>query len=429
MKAKHLNLSDRNDIQSLLNQNKSFSYIGNIIHKDRTTISKEVKKHRVLTLPSSFNNSSRNHCKFASSCTKSGVCNSACKLACSSCSHCNSHCESFSLDLCERLLKPPYVCNGCSKRRHCRKVKYLYKSQTANNEYLDLLRSSRIGLNSTPDEFKHIDDTVSSLLKQGHSPYAIISNNPHLNISVSYIYRNIKKGLFTANLFDMPRILKFKPRKQNFNKREYEPGYALNRSYTDFLDYISLFPNSDVVEMDCVEGTKNDDKVLLTFYLRKANLLIIKVLDEHTNKAVVHALDELENEIGSTRFKRYFSIILTDRGKEFKNHKAIEYNKFGKKRTSLYFCDPGASFQKGLIEERHVLIRKVIPKGTSLSRYTQSDVSLLFNNINNYPTFALNGITPMEKAKTVYPKLFLEKLNCISINNNTVILTKNLLKK
>ncbi len=250
-----------------------------------------------------------------------------------------------------------------------------------------------------------------------------------LTISVSFIYRNIRKGVFNTNLFDMPRILRFKPRSKKYIKSSHEPNYALNRTYIDFLDYTKTFPNAHVVEMDCVEGSKSDSNVFLTFYLRMANLLIIKVLDQHTNDAVVSAIDDLELQICPTRFKRYFAIILTDRGSEFKNHKAIEYNNNGKKRTSLYFCDPRASFKKASLEEKHVLIRKVIPKGKLLSIYSQSDATLLYNHIDNYPTSSLNGIKPMEKVKLVYPKLFLEKLNCFSIDNNNVILTKNILKK
>ncbi len=227
----------------------------------------------------------------------------------------------------------------------------------------------------------------------------------------------------------MPRILKFKPRKNKYHKRDNIPNYAKGRTYNDFLAYTTNYPDSHIVEMDCVEGVKGEGKVFLTFYLRKANLLIIKVLDDHTNKSVVNAIDELEGEIDPTRFKRYFAIILTDRGSEFKNYKAIEMSIQGKKRTSLYFCDPGASFQKGLLEEKHVLIKKVIPKGKSLSKISQSNANLLFNHINNYPKSSLSGIPPMERAIQVYPKLFLDKLNCTSIINDNVILTKNLLKK
>lgn len=45
-KHKHLNLNNRITIHSSLNDCLSASKIGILLHKDPTTISKEVKKHR-----------------------------------------------------------------------------------------------------------------------------------------------------------------------------------------------------------------------------------------------------------------------------------------------------------------------------------------------------------------------------------------------
>lgn len=42
----HLNREQRDVIQHLLNQHKSLTYIGNSIGKDRTTISKEIRRNR-----------------------------------------------------------------------------------------------------------------------------------------------------------------------------------------------------------------------------------------------------------------------------------------------------------------------------------------------------------------------------------------------
>ena len=42
---KHLNLSDRINIEKGLNNNDSFATIAKVVQKDPTTISKEVRKH------------------------------------------------------------------------------------------------------------------------------------------------------------------------------------------------------------------------------------------------------------------------------------------------------------------------------------------------------------------------------------------------
>ena len=47
-KHKHLTLSDRNDIQLGLERGETFKAIGQLILKDPTTVSKEVKRNRQL---------------------------------------------------------------------------------------------------------------------------------------------------------------------------------------------------------------------------------------------------------------------------------------------------------------------------------------------------------------------------------------------
>ncbi len=56
MKNKHLTLSDRNDIQIGIEQLKPFSAIAAKLGKDPSTISKEVRRNRVIKENSSTSN-------------------------------------------------------------------------------------------------------------------------------------------------------------------------------------------------------------------------------------------------------------------------------------------------------------------------------------------------------------------------------------
>ena len=51
------------------------------------------------------------------------------------------------------------------------------------------------------------------------------------------------------------------------------------------------------------------------------------------------------------RFGTIFPIMLTDRGSEFSDVERIERDRNGKKRLSLYFCNPSQSQQKGRAEK------------------------------------------------------------------------------
>ena len=150
MNKKHLCLDDRYKIEEGLNERKSFKKLALLVKKNCTTISKEVRKNRVLTKPSIFNNGHINICKIKKDCVHIYLCNSVC--------------PDFIPDTCELLNNPPYVCNGCSDRRYCRKIKYVYKGKEANENYLNILSFSRKGINISKEEFLIVKEIVTLLL-------------------------------------------------------------------------------------------------------------------------------------------------------------------------------------------------------------------------------------------------------------------------
>ena len=182
--SKHLTLEERYKIEEALNENKSFKFIGTLINKDCTTISKEVKKNYTTVKPSSFNNNF-NYCKNRQHCAYYNLCNNNCNNKCSLCFKCNSVCDDYILDTCENNDKAPYVCNGCKSRNGCRKVKYIYKAKEANEIYLNLLKTSREGVNLTKEELTEKGKIIIPLIKNGHSPAMIVMNNPDLRRSES----------------------------------------------------------------------------------------------------------------------------------------------------------------------------------------------------------------------------------------------------
>ena len=153
-KWKHLTEDDRSRIARLLEEGRKFSEIGEILGKDPTTISKEVKARRYKK---TFGREPGHPCAKARGCSLRNVCASrkgACARLCRDCPWCSSHCEGFTPHdySCCRENKKPYVCNGCEKRLYgrCRKDKYLYGASHAHKEYREKLVSSRLGADSAP---------------------------------------------------------------------------------------------------------------------------------------------------------------------------------------------------------------------------------------------------------------------------------------
>lgn len=100
----------------------------------------------------------------------------------------------------------------------------------------------------------------------------------------------------------------------------------------------------------------------------------------------------------------------------------------GLKRTRIFYCDPGKAYQKGGIEKNHELIRYVIPKGTSLERFNQQDITLLINHINSYSRNERAPFTPFDLLETAYPEL-IKKLGLERIHPDDILLNPTLLRR
>lgn len=96
--------------------------------------------------------------------------------------------------------------------------------------------------------------------------------------------------------------------------------------------------------------------------------------------------------------------------------------------SHIFYCDPGASWQKGAIEKNHEYIRYVLPKGSSFDELTQEKANLLMSNINSTSRDTLNGKTPYDATLLIVDEEIIEKLGVIRIEADEVNLSPNLLK-
>ncbi len=122
-KQKHMKLEDRIEIQECLSKGMTFKAIGRRIGKDPTTVSKEVKQH-ALTHKNGFTKTDQS---------------------------------------CPRLLKAPFVCNGCEKRNHsnCPYPRRVYTAKIAQQEYETLLKESREGIPLNKESFYETEKRCS----------------------------------------------------------------------------------------------------------------------------------------------------------------------------------------------------------------------------------------------------------------------------
>jgi len=86
-----------------------------------------------------------------------------------------------------------------------------------------------------------------------------------------------------------------------------------------------------------------------------------------------------------------------DRGSEMAKHKEL-----GEKTgVNIYFCDPSRPWQKGSNENTNGLYRQYFPKRTDLSGFSQADLDVISEKLNNRPRKVLGFMTPNEKIEEV----------------------------
>ena len=402
---KHLTLSDRTFIEQELVQGSSFKSIADVLGKDPTTISKEVKLHRVF-----FENYMRRYgcrrCSNYPQCREHNVCGDEnCKYTCRYCKrrfvNVTEQCPFFKAYQCDRLNKAPYVCNDCSNFNLCVLDTAKYVASKAQKQYEKNLSQSRAGINMTPEELKKLNELISPLVMKGQPLSHIFAvHGDEIPISRRTLYNYFDQRIFTARNIDLPRRVRYKKRKKRSEPRQknIQQVYRNKRTYIDFEKYTKAFPELGVVEMDTVKGGRSAGKCLLTLLFRSCSFMIIILLPDCTQSSVIRAINNLCDTIGIRTFKKYFPIILTDNGSEFKNPWDIEKNEAGTQRTKVFYCDPYVSNQKARLEKNHEYIRYIIPKGRSMYKYTQEDINLMASHINSTARDSLNGSSPFDLA-------------------------------
>lgn len=279
----------------------------------------------------------------------------------------------------------------------------------------------------TTDKLDNLKKTVVPAIQKGHSPAMIVMNNPDIGRSESSIYRDISNGVYNpVNDGDLPRKVKMKKRKEKVTDEE--PRTTKNRegrTYQDMLLYKASHPNAKLVQFDTVEGIKGG-KCLFTVHFPAISFMIAFLIDSQKADIIVSKTDIIKKAWGE-QFLVDFEICLTDNGKEFQMPSKIEYYD-NQNNIHLFYCDPGKSYQKPEIENNHIFVRRILPKGTSFDDLTQEDVILVMSHINSTPRKELNGHTPYELACITIGKDIINQF-CHPIPRDKVILKPELLKK
>ena len=367
----HLTLEERRIILTGITNGSSKTAIAQTIGKDKSTVGKEIKLHRSLT----------HKCKMPLECNNYRKCPYG--------RRCTPDCPEYNPFKCSRRDRTPGACNGCSNWSKCRFDKYTYSPEDAQMDYRSVLVDSRQGVNLTTSEAKAIADIVSRKMSKKKS-----------------------KGY----------------------KKRVDKKYLQGRTYKDYKLYISENSNVFVTQMDTVYNDEINGPFIQTFKFINAGLIFAILHNSKTAESMKHGVDLLESILGTEVFQKYVHILLTDRGAEFSAADAIETGADGTRRTRVFYCDPMQSGQKGSLENKHIELRYILPKGTdlyALGLTDQDSLNTVLSHVNSAPVEKLGDKSPLDVAEFMYHDLFekFEAFGLHKIEKDKVVLKPYLLKK
>lgn len=423
-KNSHLTLAERQIIETGIRNGSSKASIAETIGKDKSTVGKEIKAHRSLD----------HKCIYPIDCSLFQKCKDKKTFKC------KKQCDSYIPFSCKRRDRSPGACNGCAVYKSCHYDRFYYHAEAADREYKEMLSGSRTGVNATVGEIRELGEKLKPLLGQGLSVYAILTTHPEIDLSEKTIYSYIEDGVFQdagvpITCLDLKKQVRRKMTKKK--STEYSPrkdkSYLKGRTNADFLAYMEENPDATIVEMDTVYNISSGDVFIQTFKFLKYDLLVCIFQEKKDTGHMREGILLLESVLGMQLFSSEAMVIKTDRGSEFTLGDETEIREDGTRRTRIFYCDPMASWQKGSLENVHLLLREICPKGCdlrALGLVSQNEANLISSHINSYPKEKLNGKTSFQLLEFLNPDMAqkLYDFGLFPVEPDHVILKPYLLK-
>lgn len=135
-----------------------------------------------------------------------------------------------------------------------------------------------------------------------------------------------------------------------------------------------------------VSGRRTKSKAALAVFCeRKARYSKLNLMKNMRPKTHVKAQKKMAKTL-------HMKTITYDNGIENKYHEQVA------KELSVrtFFCNPYSSWEKGTVENTIGRVRRFIPKGADLSKYTAKQIQKIEDWLNHTPRKCLNYLTPYE---------------------------------
>jgi len=233
---------------------------------------------------------------------------------------------------------------------------------------------------------KEIQSFVDNKLYDDQSPEVIagrINTQESFDISVSKdsIYRYIN------SIYGRKIEVYRQKKKQRRRKRIVIHPTLLDRVFIDERPkYINDRIRFGDMEADFVVSGKGGSGILLVVVDRRSRMAFLALIK------VVNILNVHDALMGIQKQYPYMKSITLDNDILFRKHKELS----NLLNVPLYFCHPYHSWEKGTVENANKYIRRDIPKGKDLSKYSDEQIHSLEEKLNRRSMKCLNYKTPYE---------------------------------
>lgn len=232
------------------------------------------------------------------------------------------------------------------------------------------------------------------ILNEKYSPEAALYTLSDHKLCVksiyNYVHARLIRGVAVNNLlYARPKSDK----KYKTKRKEFERGRSIEERPKEILERKEY----GHWEMDTVYSSKDDLTCLLVLSERMSRDELIFKIKDRTAKSVIKALDQYERKIGSPAFREKFKTITCDNGMEFADWQSIERScRTKKNRTTVYFCHPYCSGERGTNENSNRFIRRWIPKGDDIGLYSKAEIQAIQDWMNHYPRRQFGGLSAFD---------------------------------
>lgn len=211
------------------------------------------------------------------------------------------------------------------------------------------------------------------------------------------LYNYVDNGLIGIQNIDLPEKLSrnTKAKKVRKNKRILGDSIELRPESVELREEFGHW------EADTVVGSKREDEpCTVTLVERKTREAIWIKAANHTAEGVQEAIQNAVAQFGSMA-STVFKTITSDNGSEFAKLSELE-----SQGIKVYFTHPYSSWEKGTNECHNKLLRRFIPKGVSMAKYSGEDISYMADWANTLPRKILGYRTPDELFEAELDRIY-----------------------